>query len=104
MRSGIIQLNGFDTTEVIMVPRILRVCCRCRKVRLGNKLVCLVVEVVVQVAAQKAVDERSLSFVVVAEGGSPLSGEEKADKEGKDEMKRVDVPEMLTVWHRRARQ
>jgi len=82
MRSGIIQLNGLDTTEVIMVPRILWVCCRCGKVRLGNKLVRLVVEVVVQVAAQKAVDEGCLSFVVVTKGGSPLSGKEKAYKEG----------------------
>ena len=49
----------------------------------------------VQVAAQKADDEGSLSFIVMMKRGGPLSNKET--KSGQDEMKRMDGSETLIV-------
>ena len=56
MRRGVIQLHGFDTPQVIVVASELRVAGRGRECGLGDELVSLVVEAVVDIVAKESVD------------------------------------------------
>ena len=67
VRGGIVQLDSLDTAQVVMVSCMLRITGGGRKCGLGNKLVRLVIQAVVKVAPQDAVDERSLRLVVVTQ-------------------------------------
>lgn len=76
MRRRVVELDCLYTAQVIMVPRKLWAACGGRECGFCNKLVCLVVQTVLDVASQKAVDERCLSSIVVSQGRCTLSSEE----------------------------
>jgi hypothetical protein len=66
-------------TNIVVPPRQLSVACRALgEGRLGNELVGLVVEAVLEVVAKKEGEEGSLQVVVVAESGGALGGEKGA--------------------------
>jgi hypothetical protein len=69
-------LHGFDAAEVVVVARELRVARGRREGRFRDELVGLVVEAVMQVASEEAVDEGGLRLVVVPQGRCPLCSQE----------------------------
>ena len=56
VRRGIVELHGLDPTEKVVVTRVLRVGSGGGEIRFGDQLVGLVVQAVMEVAAEKAVD------------------------------------------------
>lgn len=76
VRVGVVELHGLDAPEVVVVPRELRVARGRGEGGLGDELVGLVVEVVGDVAAQEAVDEGGLRFIIVPQRRGALCGEE----------------------------
>lgn len=76
VRVGVVELHGADAAEVVVVARELGVGRGGGEGGLGDELVGLRVEVVGDVGAQEAVDERGLGFVVVPERSSALGCEE----------------------------
>lgn len=78
VRGGIVQLDSLDTAQVIMVSCMLGVTCGGGERGLGNKFVRLVIQTVVKVAAQNAIDEGSLRLIVVAERRGALRRQEQS--------------------------
>lgn len=72
MRFRVVQLDGPDSTDVIQPASQLRVARSVWKLRLGNELVGLVIQVVGKVVAQKKVENRGLQVVVVSQCGNAL--------------------------------
>ena len=62
---SVIQLEGLDPSQVVVVPRPLVVAGLLGEGGLEDQLVSLVVQVVVKVVPQQAVDQDSLAFEVV---------------------------------------
>jgi predicted GNAT family N-acyltransferase len=78
VRCRILQLNGLDATQIVEVTGPLVVASQLRENRLGHQLVCLVIQMVVQIVAQQTVDQHSLTFGVVAECGSTQASMQEA--------------------------
>ena len=70
MSFGVIQLEGLDPSQVVVVPRPLVVAGLLGEGGLEDQLVSLVVQVVVQVVPQQAVDQNCLALKVVSQGCS----------------------------------
>jgi hypothetical protein len=75
---GVVELDGADPAEVVEVAGELGVAGRLGEGRLGDELVGLVEQVVVEVVAQQQVDERRLEVLVVPERRRPVGGEQKS--------------------------
>lgn len=75
--STVVELDGPDAAKEVVVASILRITRRSRESGLQDKLVGLVVEVVVEIVAEKTVDEGCLSLVIVTKRSSPLSSQEQ---------------------------
>jgi hypothetical protein len=56
VRRGVVELHGLDSTEKVVVTSVLRVWSGAGEIRFGDQLVGLVVEAVMEVTAEKAVD------------------------------------------------
>jgi hypothetical protein len=74
VRLRVVELDGADAAEVVVVARKLRVRRRGRERRFGDELVRLRVEGGGEVRVQEPVDERCERVVVVPEGGRALRG------------------------------
>lgn len=74
---GIVELHDLDTAEIIMITSILRIAGVGWESSLGYELVRLIEEAVVDVVAEKAVDQGSLRFVVMSERSGTLRGEQE---------------------------
>ena len=72
----VVQLEGLDPPQVVVVPCPLVVACLLREGGLEHQLVCLVVKVVVQVVPQQAVDQNRLALKVIPQGRSAEAGVE----------------------------
>ena len=77
-RCCVVELNRLNPAKIVVVAGMLRVPSRSGKGRLRNKLVGLVVQAELQIAAEYAVNQRRFSFIVVAEGRSTRCGEEES--------------------------
>ena len=73
----VVQLEGLDPPQVVVVPCPLVVARLLREGGLEHQLVRLVVQVVVQVVPQQAVDQNCLALKVVPQGGSTEAGVER---------------------------
>jgi hypothetical protein len=73
---AVVELHDLDAAEVVVVARKLGVAGRRGEGGLRDELVGLVIEAVLEVAAEKTVDEGGLRLVVVSQGSSALGGEE----------------------------
>ena len=76
MRLAVIQLDGLDAAQVIMISGESGVSCQWGECRFCHEFVCLVVEAIVDVVAQEAVNEGCLCVVIVAKRCSTLSSQE----------------------------
>jgi hypothetical protein len=81
VRLGVVELHGTDAAEVVVVARVLRVACGCRERRLAHELVRLVVERVLHVRTQQAVDQRGERVVVVAQSSRPLCSKKQPESQ-----------------------
>ena len=70
MSLSVIQLEGLDPSQVVVVPRPLVVAGLLGEGGLEDQLVSLVVQVVVKVVPQQAVDKNCLALKVIPEGCS----------------------------------
>ena len=73
----VVQLEGLDPPQVVVVPCPLVVARLLREGGLEHQLVRLVVQVVVQVVPQQAVDQNCLALKVVPQGGSAEASVER---------------------------
>ena len=76
MRSGVVELDCADSAQVVHVSGELVVVGRFGKDTLADKLVCLVVEVVLQVVPKQKVQESGLAIFIPAERSSPVGSEQ----------------------------
>lgn len=67
VRFSVLQLNGLDSAKVEEVTSPFVVRCVQRECRLADELLSLVVQVVVQIASQQAVDQRCDTFEVIVQ-------------------------------------
>jgi hypothetical protein len=77
VRGGIVKLHSLDAAKVVMIAGILRVGSGRGEIRLGDKLVGLVVKAVMKVTTEKTIDEGSLGFIIVTKRSGPLSCKEE---------------------------
>lgn len=82
VRSGVIQLDSLDATNVVVVTSPLGIHSGCGECGLGYEFIRLVVKGVVEVRAKETVDEGSVGFIIMAKRGRPLRGEEHAREDG----------------------
>lgn len=75
----VFQLNSLDTAEIVEVAGPLVVARQLGENRLGHQLVCLVVQMIMEIIAQQAVDQHGLTLSIVAKCGSTQTGMQKAE-------------------------
>lgn len=83
MRRRIVELNRSHATEVEQVSRALRVAGALWPGDLADEFVGLVVQVGVEVVAQKTIDKGCLEVFVVAQEGGGLRGEQEPIQEAR---------------------
>ena len=81
----IVELHCLDPAEEVVVTRVLRVGSGGGEIRFGDQFVGLVVQTVMEVTAEKAVDQRGLRLIVVAKGSSSLCSKEQAKERSVNE-------------------
>ena len=109
MRRRIVELHCLDPAEEVVVTRVLRVGSGGGEIRFGDQFVGLVVQTVMEVTAEKAVDQRGLRLIVVAKGSGSLCSKEQAkernvnEREKRQRTRKGREGKVRTVVHQRAR-
>lgn len=78
VRRSVVELHGLDTAKIVVIAGVLRVGSRSREIRFRDELVGLVVKAVMEVIAEKTIDEGSLGLIVMAKRSSSLGCKEEA--------------------------
>jgi hypothetical protein len=72
----VVELHGLDAAKIVVVAGKLRVRGGSREIRFRDEFVGLVVKAVMEVTAEKTINEGCLGLIIVAERSSALGREE----------------------------
>lgn len=85
VRRSVVELHSLDAAKIVVIAGILRVGSRSREIRFRDELVGLVVKAVMEVIAEKAIDEGSLGLIVMTKRSSSLGSKEEARRKRSSE-------------------
>jgi hypothetical protein len=75
MSLGIVELDHLDTPKIVVVPSVLRITGTAGEGGLGNELVGLIEEAVMDIVSEKAIDQSRLRLVIMSKRGGALGRE-----------------------------
>lgn len=78
MCSTVVELHRAYTAQEVVVPGELGISSGRREGGFGHKFVSLVIEVVMEVVAENAIDQRRLTIIIVSQSRCPLGRQEEA--------------------------
>lgn len=75
MSLSIVELDHLDTPKIVVVPSVLRITGTAGEGGLGNELVGLIEEAVMDIVSEKAIDQSRLRLVIMSKRGGALGRE-----------------------------